>query len=63
MKAKLVEEIPSIINPIWEDAEKCHDWRNHIPLHIKEIWYTFSSVQKLALYLWTSDLADKEEWE
>jgi len=49
--------------PEWEKATKVHDWRNHVPEHIREMWFTFTQEQRYALYAWADELAGREEWE
>jgi len=49
--------------PEWGKAGKIHDWRNHVPDHIRAIWGTFSDEHKLALAAWADGLADQEEWD
>ena len=49
--------------PDFDGASKVHDWRNHIPEHIEDIWHTFSLEQMEAIYQWAENLANAEEWE
>jgi len=44
-------------------AGKCHDWRNHVPSIIKDIWDELSKDAKAVAFLMASRLADREEWE
>jgi hypothetical protein len=50
-------------DPDWGGAERCHDWKNHIPAEIQEEWFTFSSRQRIWLSEWGEYLADLEEWD
>lgn len=49
--------------PFWDKAGKTHDWRNHVPDHVREIWDTFTPKQREALEDWASNLADSELWD
>jgi hypothetical protein len=57
------EDIIRGADPHWDDAGKVHDWRNHVPDGVKELWLTFTPQQRKALYQWADDLAGREEWE
>lgn len=50
-------------NPEWEKATKVHDWRNHVPEQVQEMWCTFSIKQREALYNWARNNAENEEWD
>lgn len=50
-------------NPEWDKAGRFHDWRNHIGVHVKELWDTFTQYQQMALILDADERASKEEWE
>lgn len=49
--------------PDWANTGKVHDWKNHVPEEVRIIWSSFTTAQKLALYQWSSSLADNEEWD
>lgn len=50
-------------NPDWDAARKVHDWRNHVGMHVKPIWDTFTDYQKRAIAAYAQDHADAEEWD
>ena len=50
-------------DPAWEEAEKVHDWRNHVTARVQSIWNTFTDEQKLALADWAEYLSDRENWD
>lgn len=50
-------------NPQWDKAGKVHDWRNHIPDEVREIWETFTVQQRLVLTAWADELAGREHWD
>jgi hypothetical protein len=50
-------------NPQWDQAEKVHDWRNHVPDFVRTIWPSFTAEQRYALAKWADDLASAELWE
>jgi hypothetical protein len=49
--------------PAWAEAEKVHDWRNHIGEEIQAMWHTFAPFQKQALATDAQYHANEEEWE
>lgn len=61
MIAKYLREKAS--DPRWSEATKVHDWRNHVPERIQELWSTFTDEQRIALVEWADELAGREEWE
>lgn len=50
-------------DPEWNKATRVHDWRNHAPQPVKELWPTFTDQQRTALEAWAETLASAEEWE
>lgn len=51
------------LNPEWHLATPVHDWRNHVPGHIKQMWSRIPYEVQLALVEWAESLASKEEWD
>lgn len=49
--------------PDWGSAEKCHEWKNHVPADVADMWATFTEPQRFALFLWAHELASREEWD
>lgn len=52
-----------IIFPEWDKAGKVHDWRNHVPQNVRNLWDTFTIIQLKALYAWAYNLAMEERWD
>lgn len=50
-------------HPDWANADKVHDWRNHVPEAVRAIWETFTPEQREALVSWAEELASAEEWD
>lgn len=50
-------------SPVWGEAGKAHDWRNHVSEEVQQMWHTFTDAQKQALARAAEELADREEWE
>ncbi len=50
-------------DPKWNRAGRVHDWRNHVPEHIRAIWDTFTEEQRFALVKWADECASAEEWD
>lgn len=53
----------SIADPDWAEDVKSRNWRNHVSDHVREIWSTFTDVQRMAIYRQADDAAKKESWE
>jgi hypothetical protein len=49
--------------PQWKTASRVHDWKNYVSDPVKEIWSTFSDVQKELLAEGFQYTADMEDWE
>ncbi len=47
-------------NPRWDDAQKCHDWRNHVPPFVRSVWPAFNHAQRERLAEWAQVLAEAE---
>lgn len=57
-------EIPKdYSNPDWEEYDLVHNWRNHIPEEVKDIWHTFTNHQKQILAMCAAQSADNEDWD
>jgi hypothetical protein len=50
-------------SPDWTEDRRVHNWRNHVPEHVRVIWPSFSDEQKQHLAIWADELASAEEWE
>lgn len=42
---------------------KCHNWKNHIPESIEQIWPQLSEETRLVALIMAEEIADREEWE
>ena len=42
---------------------KVHDWRNYIPIPLREIWSELSTQTMLMAYFFAEGKADDEEWD
>jgi len=60
---RILELTEGMLNPDWDNTQRCHDWKNHVPDSIKTVWATFDEVQVLGLVKGFQDKADDEEWE
>jgi hypothetical protein len=49
--------------PLWEKAERVHDWRNYVGENVRRIWDTLTTEQKLAIGLDAQEQASRENWE
>lgn len=51
------------LEPRWDEARKCHCWRNHVSDELEAIWDTFTPHQKAVLARDAESEAHNEEWE
>jgi hypothetical protein len=49
--------------PEWDNKQKCHDWKNHVPEVIENSWDSLPIVTKQIVYLMASEQAHNEEWD
>jgi hypothetical protein len=62
--AQVTESRISLIQkPEFENADRVHDWRNHVGEATKSLWSTFTDEQKAAIALDSEYRANLEEWE
>ena len=57
---KILEMIDA---PNWANARKVHDWRNHVPDGIVELWDFLDRDSKLVAFLMALERAEAEEWD
>ncbi len=50
-------------NPEWEKADRVHDWRNHVPNHVKLAWSSFSKEVRQHMFAWARAEAARERWD
>ena len=48
-------------NPCWDKAGKCHDWRNHIPEDLCEIWTELTLETRATCMLMAQGMAERED--
>lgn len=49
--------------PVWSDAGRTHDWRNHVPEELQERWAALPLDAKATAFFMASVEADREVWE
>ena len=52
-----------IENPQFKKAGRIHDWRNHVPYEVKEVWNELSAEERKVFALMAGEAADMEEWD
>lgn len=52
-----------IENPDFQFAEKCHDWRNHVPAIVMQEWPNLSRDAREVAFVMAAKLASREEWD
>ena len=50
-------------SPEWDEGGRVHNWRNHVPQQLRDIWDTFTEVQKKILYDTFDEIAGNERWD
>jgi hypothetical protein len=50
-------------HPQWQNAQKVHDWRNHVCQEVRDAWLTFTPYQRAIVAANAKHEADNEEWE
>lgn len=53
----------NIEDPKFDEAGRVHDWRNHVPFYLKEMWTKLSKETRLVLAIMAADAADMEHWD
>lgn len=52
-----------IIAPEWDQRDRVHDWRNHVPEVIRLIWDDLGLEARCTAFVMASEKANAEEWE
>lgn len=47
----------------FERTGRVHDWRNHVPPRMVEVWHRISEIERYAAAYVAQYAADQEEWE
>lgn len=50
-------------DPEWSEAGKVHDWRNHVPEEVRELWETLDFAGRYCVALMAIKHADNENWD
>jgi hypothetical protein len=50
-------------NPNWQNARKVHDWKNYTTEHIRLIWDSLTTDQKIIFSSAFQEIADNENWD
>jgi hypothetical protein len=58
----MIYELEKILVPEWGKATKVHDWRNHVPDHIKNNWSVISLESKMIAYFMAEYASEQEHW-
>lgn len=57
------QQLKDLENPDWESASRVHDWMNYINREVRDIWSSFTKLQKELLKKNAEEIADREEWD
>lgn len=52
-----------IERPEFEKAQRVHDWRNYVSPAVRDMWGTFTAVQRRAIAEMCDELAGREDWD
>ncbi len=52
-----------LFNPEWTKAERVHDWRNHVPETLKQVWPALCLDVKVLVYMEAIEAANNENWD
>ena len=58
-----VEKECNVNLPEFEKADRVHDWRNHVPGEIKQVWETLTEREKTLVAFVAIESAESEEWD
>lgn len=50
------------LNPNWEENLVVHEWKNYPSSLVKDIWDSFTNIQKAILAANFQEMADREEY-
>jgi hypothetical protein len=53
-------EVPYQVNPRWDDARPSRDWRNHVPVELKRLWWHMHPDARKAIMIMGIALAEAE---
>jgi hypothetical protein len=53
----------NVNDPKFDEAQRVHDWRNHVSTDMKDLWDNLSKESRLILAIKAAEDADKEVWE
>lgn len=56
-------EMDSINTADFKNTSLVHDWKNHVPCDLINIWADLSLNTKVAVYMTAEKAANTEEWE
>lgn len=63
---EIKKQIPKWIdinNPEFDEKTNVHDWRNHIPEEIENIWGTLTERERILLCFVAEESASNEHWD
>jgi len=53
----------NIDDPKFDEAKRVHDWRNHVPFDMKDMWTRLSKETRLVIAIMAAEAADEEHWD
>lgn len=61
--ASRTTDLDNLDSPEFSNADRVHDWRNHVPNELQDLWSELSMETRLAIAFMAEELANSEEWE
>jgi hypothetical protein len=55
--------ISSWCDPRWDEVSKVHDWRNHVPSSVYQVWDMLPAEARLVAFVMAQEQASREEWD
>lgn len=52
-----------VTDPKFDQADKIHDWRNHVSLDFIQAWNFLSINERIIVLILAKSAADAEEWD
>lgn len=62
-QARIKDFVDYLRRQNFEETNKVHDWRNHVPALLISEWDVLSDQSRVSAYVIAKEAADNEEWE
>lgn len=55
-------DIRQLDNPEWDKGDRVHNWHNHVPNTVMELWPRINDAGRFSIYLIAQGQANNEDW-